>query len=1304
MALLAAALPCRGQLVWTGNVDNAWDLTTANWLSGGTPATYADGADVLFTDRTAQPTINVTRVVFPNSTAISNTTARLLTFTNNVMGGSGAVTKDGNGTARFGNSAAQVVYSNSFPFTGGTLVRGGTLAYYLGNTDDTAKASGGVPFGFGTGAITLAAPSATFAFSGWKGSCQLTNNIEVTGGGTLDLGRYDSQNSSWNNFSGNIALRSTNAFLIKPSYTAYGDPRAGRVFAGATTLHTNALLALYNQQYTTRSLAYEQSIAVADASYSLRLNGQGVSPIEMSGNNAGVVAGMTLLPHTTYATAPVLFLSSNALGGGVVNVSSGAYAGLQFNVTPDVFSRISFDHGSALGIESNTAVNIDLSAGGINRDIWLGSMRGAVYSGTLTPYGSVYRFGGGGCIDQSPVGGSTLTLANTNALSGSRAVVVGDPNALLQPGVLALAASNSFSGGMTLNSARCTGITGSSPNASPSLISRAQGALGSGGITINRTSNLGGPPTLQFEAVSQTVANDILILGAYAQAAITSAAPTLLSGNLTATGGTNINIQVSAAASSVLIFDQAAAGHAVTLGDGSLINHTSGLFDPRAGANLPLNAGYRMDVSAALVLSPGFAWSDLTDGRTWVNSPTPGAAQWTGRNFVGRGAPQTVDRSGAFQSGFANTWLDQSILLGSAVTNADGSFYANAGVKIARDFTITGDRVVTVASTGPGLTNASTFGFVNEIAGTVDGPGMLRMGGTGVGTDGQVPELVLSGTSVWSGSVNMDYQNSQRVISGPGGLGIVQASPGAFLRFSGNASIPANNGGVSAYLAALGRTYTADRFGYLLTGTPGGETYALRPGYRFLLGGTLRAVLGSTSGRATLADAMVSIWRATSATTAHSLALLTRDQDAVLTLGSATGAVRFSSCYCGGNASPLGLQPEGTPGTPMVERTATNTLVKRGPGTLVLRNVQYTQIDGTGDTTTNFIWQIGSASGQYDGAVRVTGTGPGNSLGFNQAVTFGGGVIELGGGDWAAQLGTTNGCVDLFGVTGSFGSGFAAHGGHRVVSLINPPGVLRPTYHYWGDAAYRFVAVGRLLFGSYSADNLIELRNTNHIAFNQASRTIYVIDNPASSNDMALISGSMGKGVGASTTTALIKDGPGILILSSTNLNWESSTVVTAGTLCVDGVLVDNTVSNVIVCGGATLCGTGVVYRPVVVQSNGIITAGSALGPAGTLTVASMALQGGAAAAFSLDGSAAYPRVNVLSDLTLAGTLRLNFTARPAGGMVFDLFDWGGSHSGAFDTIVVSGVVPPGRVNTDHLYSTGEIRIRGGDGVTVIVR
>lgn len=89
----------------------------------------------------------------------------------------------------------------------------------------------------------------------------------------------------------------------------------------------------------------------------------------------------------------------------------------------------------ALGADNTS--NLDFSASGLNYSaISLGSTGVFTYGGTLTPFGSVYRLGGGG---------GTLTVANP--LTGNNALVVGGSGS---GGVVVLPVANSYTGGTTL--------------------------------------------------------------------------------------------------------------------------------------------------------------------------------------------------------------------------------------------------------------------------------------------------------------------------------------------------------------------------------------------------------------------------------------------------------------------------------------------------------------------------------------------------------------------------------------------------------------------------------------------------------------------------------------------------------------------------------------------------------------------------------------------------------------------------------------------------------------------------------------
>ncbi len=1042
----------------------------------------------------------------------------------------------------------------------------------------------------------------------------------------LDLTRYSTLYSPQNNFSGNVAIRSPSLFTIQATFANTSDKQS-RIMTGVTTLYTNSTMKWVNTGYQNKSLSYEQNITAIDPSFTLTITPQGAALMEVSGNNTGLVGGITLLaatvPATASATQPVVFIGSNAMSS-VVNVSSGAYAGLQFAIDSGALARLTFANGAALGLESNTAVTIDLSAAGINKDIWLGSVKGAVYSGNLTPYANTYRFGGGGSSEMNP-----LVLATVNALSGARDVQLGDPTSLLPPGALVLAASNSFTGGITLNSARCATLGSTSPNASPTLIARAAGALGTGPILINRASTVGAQvPTLQIEVPYLVFTNSITITNAQSSAAINTVGPLTLRGNLTVYGTSNslsfMNVNSNNA---LVVLDQVAAGNAVSfVGQNGILNVENGLFDMVSSNNLPMNIGFRVN-AGTLLLSPGFTWSNLVkNGRTWWNTSSPTSGQWVARNFAARGATQVIDGSGAFQPGATNNWLGNGISLGSANTNADGTFYANAGIKMSRDLDVSGLFSANVVNQGPGYTNGSSSGVIQELSGVISGTGVFTFVGSGpTPNDGQVAELVLSGASQWTGGYCWDYQGAQRIMTGPGGLNIGATggggNPVGFIRFNGNASLPSGYGGSNSYMVACGRTGSGPA-GYLLTGNAGNQVYTLANGVRFLLGGagSFKAILGSAIGQATLSDGMVSIYNSASNATVPTTYIVVRDTNSTFTLGSAIGSVRFSSCYSGSNSLGMGWYSSTNVATPLFDRFMANTLVKRGPGTLVLSNVHYTLVDGTGDSTTNFNWQLGSGTaGLYDGVVKETGTTVSNSLRMTSLI-MNGGIMGLSA-DYAPVLGTNAVNGNVFNMAFVPGAGFAAYGGKRTVTLTPRSSNLLT----WGDSnpidPNFFMAKGEpLLLSAIDADSPIVISSayTNYISFGTGASNVEfrVYDNPATNTDEAIIAMRISSAGGSN----LVKTGAGTLTLTATNNDWYGTTAVSNGTLNINGVLL-GTNCGVFVYTGATLGGTGTVRRAVTVSSNGVITAGAA-GQIGTLTISSnLVLNSGSIVSVDVGGS-----------------------------------------------------------------------------------
>ena len=119
---------------WTGSVNGNWDTTTRNWLAGGNPATYANGAPVQFFDGAHTGTVNLTTTLSPNGVTVSNAA---LNYTFN---GSGQIT---GGTALLKQGSGSLLMDNSGNnnFSGGVTVGAGTLQ--VGNND----ANGNLPAG-----------------------------------------------------------------------------------------------------------------------------------------------------------------------------------------------------------------------------------------------------------------------------------------------------------------------------------------------------------------------------------------------------------------------------------------------------------------------------------------------------------------------------------------------------------------------------------------------------------------------------------------------------------------------------------------------------------------------------------------------------------------------------------------------------------------------------------------------------------------------------------------------------------------------------------------------------------------------------------------------------------------------------------------------------------------------------------------------------------------------------------------------------------------------------------------------------
>jgi fibronectin-binding autotransporter adhesin len=205
--------------------------------------------------------------------------------------------------------------------------------------------------------------------------------------------------------------------------------------------------------------------------------------------------------------------------------------------------------------------------------------------------------------------------------------------------------------------------------------------------------------------------------------------------------------------------------------------------------------------------------------------------------------------------------------------------------------------------------------------------------------------------------------------------------------------------------------------------------------------------------------------------------------------------------------------------------------------------------------------------------------------------------------------------------------GFAAFGGDLAVTLSDGADLAwASTTCFVGDG-------GALVFSHQEADATVDFQNA--VDLNGAGRTIRVDDGSAAVD--AVLSGAL---TGGAAGSGLLKTGAGTLSLAHAANSCAGDTIVSNGTLRVDGGL---TTATVTVAADGTLGGTGTVAA-----ANGVLVAGTlaADDPGGALTVDGDVVLDGTLAVTAND--AACGRIVLNGPLALGETARLSLAGLDA--------------------------------------------------------
>jgi autotransporter-associated beta strand protein len=530
----------------------------------------------------------------------------------------------------------------------------------------------------------------------------------------------------------------------------------------------------------------------------MTIDKQGIGTLRLSGDLSGL-GGYTI-------TAGTLQVNSAPPGTGrTLAIPLGTGFGAGFAATQEnLIDRITLDSAGvvALGVDSTFDPDFtDFTAG-----LRLGASDVATLTGTITSADGTVRLGGGG---------SMLTLATLNAVSGSNNLDLGTNGTAA--GTVFLAADNDFSGsvairdGMTLRLANLSSMgTGTGPiNVDNGVLQLANGgafaaltgrtlAIGAGGATLDTGGNNLVQPILEGSGNFTKAGAGTLTLNqdnVNLHGALAVAGGTLRIEQIGAFGTSTAPISVGQGAS----LDLAPTGGAMTIANafsisgGGMLRNVSGnntingLVTAASGASILSNSGLlTLDVASGNAING--AGSLIIGGSGDIRIADPTASTINSMTKIGAGTVTFAgdpNQTGSF-------FIDEGVVVLNHNGSTDANFFVNSGgtLRLVGDNRLGDNYDVTVNGTGTfdmrgndtirallgnglitvgaGADNRTlSFGAGNTTftfdGTTVDTPGVGKVNLTKVGTG----TATLTGANAGTGTVQVSA--GTLVVSGPNG-------------------------------------------------------------------------------------------------------------------------------------------------------------------------------------------------------------------------------------------------------------------------------------------------------------------------------------------------------------------------------------------------------------------------------------------------------------------------------------------------------------------------------------------------------
>lgn len=1147
-----------GGVIQAGNV-NAFNSAGTNVVTFGSSVAVGtklqlNGNSVTIAGLATGTTVGSPIVENANSSAatltINNTNANTFTYAGVIQDGAGggafSLVKNGIGTQ---------ILSGTNTYTGSTSVRGGILSI-------SADANLGV--------APASATAGSLAIEG--GTLRFTNSSDIT----LSANRGIALGVSSGTSSGTVEIVSTAGAIRTVTYAgAIANNGAGTGQLIKSGLGNLAL---------SGTSSFTGGILINAGLVSVTSTGTGALGADVAANKVEVSAGgnLSLSSISNKGSNQTITVNSNSSALGGIGFSN---AGLTQAALTGMFTDSTGSFGGVLGINSaisyNSAINLATFGSGGGQGYWfLGSSSSGTFSGAAANLtvgaGNVYRLGGGG---------GSLTMSQSNVLTGANSVQIGS-GSTNGNGTVNISTAQNYTGNTTVTGGAVLSIStdaalGAVPgSATPDNLVLNNGTLqarsglssinANRGIAVGPTSGSGGG-TIDTNSInvsySGIIANNGSGSGSFTK---------IGSGTLTLTGNRN-----------TFSGDANIYGGTVNfsgindLGIGAVINFGQGI----NGGTLQYASGNAADITTRTVTTAGGGAIIDTNGNDVIfgNSAISGIGSFT------------KSGAGTLTLNVANTYTGATTI--SAGTVKLGNVAALPSTTAASTTTVTGTldlnglsptvnllrgagtitnsnaSAATISVNTGGSSTAGTFsGAINDGTGTVafiktgantlnlTGTASTYSGGTTISAGalsisneralGVVPSstradnIVITGGATLGTSATMTLDSKYGIVIGPSGAtaAILAPATGTTLNYNGNI---ANSG------TATGGLTKSNTTGILVLG--GANTYA---GDTTISGGTLR-VANASAIPFGVGKGNVSI----ASTNSGNLDLNGR----TITINGLTGAGGITSSVVG----PAGITVGDNNQTSSYSGAISNgsgvvSLGKTGTGTLTLSGTSSNYTGGTtiSDGTlsissdSNLGATPGSATpgnvilngGKLNTSVTMTlnsnrgiavGPASGNGTGTldpsaGTTLTYGGIIANNGSGTGGLTKTNTTGTLVLSGAN-TYSGDTTISGG--TLQLGNVAAI--PSGSGKGNLALASGSTLDLNNLSPTVNGLSGLGTVTNSA--TGSATFSVGGNDASS----LFAGAIQDGNG---TVSLTKTGNGKLTLSGTN-TYSGDTTISSGIL-----------------------------------------------------------------------------------------------------------------------------------------------------------